>query len=90
MSSPAVERTLSTKVIASDQKISHLNSNNHKPWHRSWFRLMPYTAFGALLISLQSAENLNSIVKLYSFLIIAQLGVAAIYFLTAKLSGKKS
>lgn len=88
MSSPTVERTLSAKVVASDRKSFNLNPNNHKPLHRSWFRLMPYTAFGALLISLKSAENLSSVVTIYSFLIIAQLGIAAIYLLTAKLSSK--
>ncbi len=56
--------------------------------HRSWLRLLPFTACGALLISLKSASSINSIVTIYGLLIIAQMSVAAIYIVAAKLNAK--
>lgn len=77
-------------TISSARQVSHLKINNRKPLHRSLFRLTPYVAFGALLISIKSAADLNSIVNIYSCLMIAQISIAAIYLLTFKLANKKT
>ena len=60
-----------------------------KPLHRTWLRLVPYTGFGALLISLKSAESLQSTWTIYLILMFAQLGVLAIYLLITKVINKK-
>lgn len=56
-----------------------------KPLHRSWIRLLPYTTFGALLISLKSAHSIGSILIIYSLLMGIQLSAIAIYLITGKL-----
>lgn len=61
-----------------------------KPLHRSWLKLIPFTACGALLISLKSASSIDSIVTIYGLLIIAQMGAAAIYIVADKLTAKNS
>ena len=90
MSNQAVESKLSSPVIASARQLSDVKFNKPKPLHRSLFRLIPYTAFGAFLISLKSAPDLNSIVTIYAGLMIAQISIAGIYLLTSKLSSKKT
>jgi L-cystine uptake protein TcyP (sodium:dicarboxylate symporter family) len=55
-----------------------------KPMHRSWVRLLPYTAFGALLISFQSASSFESIATIYGLLMAVQLSAVIIYLIAAK------
>jgi hypothetical protein len=55
-----------------------------RPMHRSWVRLLPYTAFGALLISWQSATNFESIATIYGLLMTVQLSAVVVYLLMAK------
>ncbi len=55
-----------------------------KPLHRSWVRLLPYTTFGALLISLKSATSFESIATIYGLLMAVQLSAVIIYLLAAK------
>lgn len=52
-----------------------------RPMHRSWVRLLPYTAFGALLISWQSATSFESIATIYGLLMTVQLSAVVIYLL---------
>lgn len=61
----------------------------HNPLHRTWIRLLPYAGFGAMLISLSSAESLKSTWIIYVILMFAQLGVIGIYLLIAKANSKK-
>lgn len=61
-----------------------------KSLHRSWLRLLPFTACGALLISLKSASSIDSIITIYGLLIIAQISAAAIYIVAAKLTARNS
>lgn len=60
-----------------------------KPLHRTWIRLLPYAGFGAMLISLSSAESLQSTWIIYLILMFAQLGVIGGYLLITKLVNKK-
>ena len=60
-----------------------------KPLHRTWIRLLPYAGFGAMLISLSSAESLQSTWIIYVILMFAQLGIIGIYLLINKLADKK-
>lgn len=60
-----------------------------KPIHRTWIRLLPYAGFGAMLISLSSAESLKSTWIIYVIFLFAQLGVIGIYLLIAKANSKK-
>ena len=60
-----------------------------KPLHRTWLRLLPYAGFGAMLISLSSAESLQSTWLIYVMLMFAQLGIIGIYLLINKLADKK-
>ncbi len=60
-----------------------------KPIHRTWIRLLPYAGFGAMLISLSSAESLQSTWIIYSILMFAQLGIIGTYLLINKLVNKK-
>ncbi|MGK7948129.1 MAG: hypothetical protein AB4368_04825 [Xenococcaceae cyanobacterium] len=60
-----------------------------KPIHRTWIRLLPYAGFGAMLISLSSAESLQSTWIIYSILMFAQLGIIGSYLLINKLVNKK-
>ncbi|BAU66506.1 hypothetical protein STA3757_39110 [Stanieria sp. NIES-3757] len=60
-------------------------SNAERPLHRTWIRLLPYTTFGALLISLKSAHSLSAILIIYSLLMGVQLSVIAIYLVGSKL-----
>ncbi|MDJ0691711.1 MAG: hypothetical protein QNJ41_24810 [Xenococcaceae cyanobacterium MO_188.B32] len=60
-----------------------------KPLHRTWIRLLPYAGFGAMLISLSSAESLQSTWIIYVMLMFAQLGIIGIYLLINKLADKK-
>ncbi len=90
MSNQTSEPKLSSPALASARKLFQVKVNNRKPLHRSLFRLTPYVAFGALLISITSASDLNGIVNIYSGLMVAQISIAAIYLLSFKLSGKKT
>lgn len=60
-------------------------SNAGKPLHRTWIRLLPYTTFGALLISLKSAHSFSAILIIYSLLMGVQLSAIAIYLVGSKL-----
>lgn len=60
-----------------------------KPLHRTWIRLLPYAGFGAMLISLSSAESLQSTWIVYIILLFAQLGVIGVYLLITKVANKK-
>ncbi|AFZ37181.1 hypothetical protein Sta7437_3685 [Stanieria cyanosphaera PCC 7437] len=60
-------------------------SNTGRPLHRTWIRLLPYTTFGALLISLKSAHSLSAILIIYSLLMGVQLSAIAIYLIGSKL-----
>ena len=60
-----------------------------KPLHRTWIRLLPHAGFGAMLISLTSAESLQSTWIIYLILMFAQLGVIGTYLLITKLANKK-
>ncbi|GAB4235341.1 MAG: hypothetical protein Kow0049_19790 [Stanieria sp.] len=60
-------------------------SNPGRPLHRTWIRLLPYTTFGALLISLKSAHSLSAILIIYSLLMGVQLSAIAIYLVGSKL-----
>ena len=60
-----------------------------KPLHRTWIRLLPYAGFGAMLISLSSAESLQSTWIIYFILMFAQLGIIGVYLLINKLVKKK-
>ena len=64
-------------------------ARNVKPIHRTWIRLLPYVGFGALFISLSSAESLQSTWIIYVLLLFAQLGVIGVYLLVNKLAHKK-
>lgn len=59
------------------------------PLHRTWIRLLPYAGFGAMLISLSSAESLKSTWIIYIILLFAQLGIIGIYLLINKSINKK-
>lgn len=63
-------------------------STGGKPLHRTWVRLLPYTTFGALLISLKSAHSFSAILIIYSLLMGVQLSAIAIYLVGAKLIAK--
>jgi hypothetical protein len=60
-------------------------SNAGRPLHRTWIRLLPYTTFGALLISFKSAHSLSAILIIYSLLMGVQLSAIAIYLVGSKL-----
>lgn len=47
-----------------------------KPLHRSWLRWLPYSAFGALLISWQWSSNFHSLALIYGLL--TSLQIAAV------------
>ncbi|WP_036479274.1 hypothetical protein [Myxosarcina sp. GI1] len=57
--------------------------------HRSWIRLLPYTAMGAFLISFKTAENFNSLVVSYFLLMSVQLGAVAVYLLINKVNSRQ-
>ncbi len=57
--------------------------------HRSWIRLLPYTALGAFLISFKTAENFNSLVIIYFLLMSVQLGAIAVVFLVNKIDKRQ-
>ena len=61
-----------------------------KPLHRTWIRLLPYACFGAMVISLSSAESLQSTWIIYVILMFTQLSVIGIYLLINKLGEKKA
>ena len=61
-----------------------------KPLHRTWIRLLPYAGFGAMVISLSSAESLQSTWIIYVILMFTQLSVIGIYLLITKLGEKKA
>ena len=61
-----------------------------KPLHRTWIRLLPYAGFGAMLISLSSAESLQSTWIIYVILLFAQLGVIGVYLLITKVVNQKA
>ena len=62
----------------------------HKPLHRTWIRLLPYGGFGAMLISLSSAESLQSTWIIYVILFCAQLGIIGVYLLITKVVNQKA
>ena len=55
-----------------------------KPLHRSWLRWLPYTAFGALLISWRGSTDFHFIAVTYGLLMSVQIGVIAVYLLLRK------
>lgn len=63
--------------------------NPPKKLHRTWLRFLPYTGFGALLISLKSAESLQSTWIIYLILMVTQLSIIGIYLLINKSIEKK-
>lgn len=64
-------------------------TKSQKPIHKTWIRLLPYAGFGAMLISLSSAESLQSTWIIYIILLFAQLGVIGAYLLITKLANQK-
>ena len=57
---------------------------SNKPLHRLWLRWLPYTAFGALLVSWRSSTDLQAIATIYGLLMSFQIGVIAVYLLLRK------
>ncbi|GAB4532813.1 MAG: hypothetical protein Tsb0014_17660 [Pleurocapsa sp.] len=52
-----------------------------KPLHRSWLRWLPYSAFGALLISWQWSSNWHSLASIYGLLMSSQIVLVVGYLL---------
>ena len=57
---------------------------SNKPLHRLWLRWLPYTAFGALLVSWRSSTDLQAIATIYGLLMSFQISVIAVYLLLRK------
>ncbi len=63
---------------------------SNKPLHRVWLRWLPYTAFGALLVSWRSSNNIQAIAVIYGLLMSFQIGVIAVYLLLRRSNKNQS